>query len=66
MLLIFFGGRTTLRDRLNVQQSLGGLELGTVTGLLRRIAIFTLVAEVIGAVVLSIAFTSGPEAWAAG
>ncbi len=62
LLLIFFGGRTTLRSRINIQESLGGWELGAVTGLLKRIAIFTLVAEVAGAVVLSIAFTSGPEA----
>ena len=62
LLLVFLGRRTTLRDKILVQESLGGLELGTVTGLLKRIAVFTLVAEVIGAVVLSIAFVNGPEA----
>jgi trk system potassium uptake protein len=62
LLLVFLGRRTTLRDRVLVQESLGGLQLGTVTGLLKRIAIFTLVAEAVGAVVLSIAFVSGPEA----
>jgi trk system potassium uptake protein TrkH len=62
LLLIFIGRRTTLRDRVLVQESLGGLQLGTVTNLVKRIAIFTLVCEAIGAVVLSIAFVSGPEA----
>src|SRR5687767_5768466 len=62
LLLIFIGRRTTLRDRVLVQESLGGLQLGSVTDLVKRIAIFTLVCEAIGAVVLSIAFTSGPEA----
>ena len=62
LLLVFFGRRTTLRDRILVQESLGGLELGTVIGLLKRIAIFTLAVEAVGAVVLAIAFVSGPEA----
>ena len=62
LLSLFVRRRTTLRDRVLVQESLGGLELGTVTRVLKRIAIFTIVAEVLGAVVLGIAFTSGPEA----
>jgi len=62
LLFLFVRRRTTLRDRILVQESLGGLELGTVTMLLKRIAIFTLVAEALGAIVLGIAFTSGPEA----
>jgi trk system potassium uptake protein TrkH len=62
LLLVFLGRRTTLRDRILVQESLGGLELGAVTSLLKRIAIFTLAVEGVGAVILAIAFTSGPEA----
>jgi trk system potassium uptake protein len=62
LLLVFLGRRTTLRDRVLVQESLGGLELGAVTSLLKRIAVFTLATEGIGAVILAIAFTSGPEA----
>jgi trk system potassium uptake protein len=62
LLLIFVGRRTTLRDRVLVQESLGGLQLGTVTTLLKRIAVFTLACELVGAVILSIAFTAGPEA----
>ena len=62
LLQLFLGRRTTLRDRILVQESLGGLQLGAVSTLLKRIAIFTLVVEGIGALVLSIAFMSGPEA----
>ena len=62
LLAIFIGRRTTLRDRVAVQESLGGLQLGTVTTLVKRIAIFTLVAEGIGAVILSVSFMAGPEA----
>jgi trk system potassium uptake protein len=62
LLLFLFLRRTTLRDRVLVQESLGGLHLGTVTTLVMRIAIFTIVCEVIGAVILSIAFMAGPEA----
>ena len=62
LLFVFLGRRTTLRERILVQESLGGLQLGTVTTLIKRIAIFTIATEAIGAVVLSIAFTSGPEA----
>ena len=61
MLLVFFR-RSTLRGRLLVQESLGGPELGTVTWLVRRIAIFTVACELAGAIVLSIAFMAGPEA----
>jgi trk system potassium uptake protein TrkH len=62
LLAIFIGRRTTLRDRVMVQESLGGLQLGTVTTVVKRIAIFTLAAEAIGAVILSISFMAGPEA----
>jgi len=62
LLLFLFLRRTTLRDRVLVQESLGGMQLGSVTTLVKRIAIFTLVCELIGAVILSIAFMAGPEA----
>jgi len=62
LLFLFIGRRTTLRDRVLVQESLGGLHLGSVTSLVKRIAIFTIVCELIGAIILGIAFTSGPEA----
>ena len=62
LLLFLFLRRTTLRDRVLVQESLGGMHLGAVTSIVKRIAIFTIVCEVVGAVVLSIAFMAGPEA----
>jgi trk system potassium uptake protein TrkH len=62
LLLFLFLRRTTLRDRLLVTESLGGLQLGTVTTIVKRIAIFTLACELAGAVVLSISFMAGPEA----
>ena len=62
LLLFLFLRRTTLRDRVLVQDSLGGMQLGSVTTLVKRIAIFTIVCELIGAVVLSISFMAGPEA----
>jgi trk system potassium uptake protein TrkH len=61
-LALVVGRRTTLRDRVLVQESLGGLQLGSVTWIIKRIAIFTLVVEGVGAVVLSISFMAGPEA----
>jgi len=62
LLLLFLRRRTSLRDRIIVTESLGGLELGTVTQLVKRIAVFTIACELAGAVVLSIAFMAGPEA----
>ncbi|HEX2766450.1 MAG TPA: potassium transporter TrkG [Candidatus Limnocylindria bacterium] len=62
LLFVFAGRRTTLRERVVVQESLGGINLGSVTTLLKRIAIFTIACELVGAVILSFAFVSGPEA----
>ncbi|HSM38265.1 MAG TPA: potassium transporter TrkG, partial [Candidatus Limnocylindrales bacterium] len=62
LLFLLIGRRTTLRDRVVVQESLGGLRLGTVTGVVRRIAVFTLLVELVGALILSIAFTLGGQA----
>ena len=62
LLLFLFLRRTTLRDRVLVQESLGGMQLGTVTTLVKRIAVFTIGCEVVGAIVLSVAFMAGPEA----
>ncbi len=69
--LLFFlllGRRTGLRDRILVQASTGVLELGSVTTLVKRIAAFTIVAELVGAVVLGAAFAAdgspaGQAAW---
>ncbi|HEX6128241.1 MAG TPA: potassium transporter TrkG, partial [Candidatus Limnocylindria bacterium] len=59
---LLIGRRTTLRDRVVVQESLGGLQLGNVTTIVRRIAIFTIAIELVGAVILGISFTIGGEA----
>jgi trk system potassium uptake protein TrkH len=62
LLLMLFLRRTTLRDRVLVQESMGGLQLGSVFTIVKRIALFTIACELVGAVVLSIAFMAGPEA----
>jgi len=56
LLLLLVGRRTGLRDRILVQASTGVPELGSVTLLVRRIALFTLLAEGIGALILTAAF----------
>ncbi len=57
LLSLVIGRRSTLRDRLVTQVSIGGLELGGLTRLVRRLAVFTLVVEGTGALVLAVAFT---------
>lgn len=66
LLSLVVGRRTTLRNRVIVQESLGGLQLGNVTWIVKRIAIFTFVAEGIGAVVLAVSFSLGGEAGGVG
>jgi trk system potassium uptake protein len=66
LLALVIGRRTSLRDRVVVKESLGGLELGSVTWIVKRIAIFTLVSEAIGAVILSARFVLGDEAGGVG
>jgi trk system potassium uptake protein TrkH len=55
-LLALVGGRTSLRDRIRVQAAGGLADLGSVTTVVRRVLIFTVLCEVVGAVVLSVAF----------
>jgi trk system potassium uptake protein TrkH len=59
LLLLFVGGRIGLRDRLLAQASTGGLELGGVLPIVRRIALFTVVVEAVGAALLFGAFLVG-------
>ena len=56
LLFLLVRRRTGLRDRILVQASTGGIELGSVVAVVRRVAAFTLVAELTGAVVLTLAF----------
>lgn len=56
LLFLIVGRRTGLRDRVLVQASTGVPDLGSVTNLIRRVAVFTIAAEVAGAIVLTVAF----------
>jgi trk system potassium uptake protein TrkH len=55
-LLVMVGRRTTLSDRLRAQAAGTVPELGKVTDLVRRVAVFTLACELAGAVALALAF----------
>jgi trk system potassium uptake protein TrkH len=56
LLFLLVGRRTGLRDRMLVQASTGALDLGSVTHIVRRVAVFTVAAEGLGAIVLAVAF----------
>ena len=60
-LLILVGARTSLRDRIRVQAAGGLSDLGSVTGVVRRVAIFTVVCEAVGTVVLTAVFIARGE-----
>lgn len=52
LLVLAIGRRTGLRDRLLVAESTGLADLGSIVPLLRRVALFTIAAQAIGATVL--------------
>lgn len=56
LLFLLVGRRTGLRDRVLVQASTGTPDLGSVTAVVRRVALFTVLAEGIGTAALAIAF----------
>lgn len=56
LLFLLVGRRTGLRDRVLVQASTGVPDLGSVTAVVRRVAVFTLTVEAAGALLLAIAF----------
>jgi trk system potassium uptake protein TrkH len=65
LLFLLVRGRTRLRDRVLVQESTGTPQLGDVVAVIRKVAIFTLIAELAGAAILGASFfvgddTSGP------
>ena len=62
LLFLLVGRRTALRDRILAQASTGVPELGSVTSVIKRVAVFTLIAELGGAIVLTIAFAVGGHA----
>ena len=62
LLFLLVGRRTALRDRILAQASTGVPELGSVRTVIARVAVFTIVAEVAGAIILSVAFLTGGHA----
>ncbi len=56
LLFLAVGRRTGLRDRVLMQEASGTTQLGSVVVLVRRVALFTLVVEAAGALVLTIGF----------
>ena len=56
LLFLLVGRRTGLRDRVLIQASTGVPDLGSVTSLVKRVAIFTVVCEGVAAIALSVAF----------
>lgn len=56
LLLLVVRRRTRLRDRVLVQETMGRGELGDVAGLVKRIALFTILLEGVGALLLTASF----------
>ena len=56
LLLLVVRRRTRLRDRVLVQETMGRGELGDATGLVKRIALFALGLEAVGALLLAVSF----------
>jgi trk system potassium uptake protein len=61
LLFVLVGRRTGLRDRILVQASTDTPNLGSVNSVIRRVAVFSLVVEAAGAVVLTVAFLARGE-----
>ena len=55
-LFLAIGHRTTLRERLLLQEALGSSGLGDVTRLVRRVILFTILAEALGFLLLLVRF----------
>jgi trk system potassium uptake protein TrkH len=62
LLLLLLRRKATLRERILLRQELGSGGLGSVSHLARKVILFTLVAEGVGAVILTIAFLGEVEA----
>jgi trk system potassium uptake protein len=60
--LILLGGRrATIRQRILLREALAGGELGSVVTLARNVIIFTLIAETVGAIILTMRFLGEVE-----
>lgn len=62
LLLLLLRREATLRERILLQEALGGGGLGSAFRLARKVIVFTLIAEVIGAAILTVAFLGEVEA----
>jgi trk system potassium uptake protein TrkH len=56
LFLLLLRRQATLRERILMREALGGVGIGSVANLARKIIIFSLIAEVAGSIVLSISF----------
>ncbi len=61
LLILLSGRRASIRERILLREALGGVELGSVMTLARNVVIFTLIAEVLGALVLTVRFLGEVE-----
>ena len=61
MLLLLIGSGVTIRQRLLLREALGGGTLGSVLQLARRVIVFTLAIETVGAVILTLRFLGTVE-----
>jgi len=57
LLLLVFGRRIGLRERLLISDSMGGTQLGGLVRLIRRIALYAVTLELVGAVVFFFRFS---------
>ena len=61
LLFLLIGRRATLREQLLLKEALGTGNLGSVRHLARKVIIFTLVTEVVGAAILTVRFAAEME-----
>lgn len=61
LLLMLIGHRSTLRERVLLRESFGGGGLGSVLHLARQVAIFVIIAELVGFAILSARFMQDME-----
>lgn len=58
LLVLMLGRRIGLREKLLIGESLGAPKLGGVTGMVKKIAVFTLISEGIGTIIFYMHFSS--------
>ena len=60
-LILLSGRRATVRERVLLREALGGGDIGSVVTLARNVIVFTLIAETLGTVVLTVRFLQEME-----